>query len=62
MRQQRNMFQTKAKKTPEEKASEVEIGNQPEKELRVMILEMIQDLRKRWRHRLRRYKKCLAKS
>ena len=33
-------------KTPEE-LSEVEIGNLPEKEFRVMIVKMIQDLGKR---------------
>ena len=33
-------------KTPEEKLSEVEIGNLSEKEFRVRILKMIQDLRK----------------
>ena len=34
-------------KTPEEQLSEIEIGNLPEKEFRVMIVKMIQDLRKR---------------
>ena len=34
-------------KTPEKQLNEVEIGNLPEKELRIMILKMIQDLRKR---------------
>ena len=34
-------------KTPEEQLSEVEIGNLPKKEFRVMIVKMIQDLRKR---------------
>ena len=34
-------------KTPEEQLSEVEMGNLPEKEFTVMILKMIQDLRKR---------------
>ena len=33
-------------KTPEEKLSEVEIGNLSEKEFRVRIVKMIQDLRK----------------
>ena len=33
--------------TPEEQLSEVEIGNLHEKEFRVMIVKMIQDLRKR---------------
>ena len=34
-------------KTPEKQRNEVEIGNLPEKEFRVMISKMIQDLRKR---------------
>ena len=33
-------------KTPEKQLKEVEIGNLPEKEFRVMIVKMIQDLRK----------------
>ena len=33
-------------KTPETQLNEVEIGNLPEKELRTMIVKMIQDLRK----------------
>ena len=42
------MFQTNEQgKTPEEQLSEVEIDNLPEKELRVMIVKTIQDLRKR---------------
>ena len=32
-------------KTPEQQLSEVEIGNLPEKEFRVTIVKMIQDLR-----------------
>ena len=48
MRQQRNMYQTKEQdKTPEEQLSEMEIANLPEKEFRVMIVKMIQELRKR---------------
>ena len=31
-------------KTPEKQLNEVEIGNLPEKELRIMIMKMIQDL------------------
>ena len=42
------MLQTKEQdQTPEEQLSEVEIGNIPEEEFRVMIVKMIQDLRKR---------------
>ena len=48
MRQQRNMFQTKEQdKTPEEELSEVEIVNPAEKELRVMIISVIKELRRR---------------
>ena len=48
MKRQGNMFQTNEQgKTPEEQLSEVEIDNLPEKELRVMIVKTIQDLRKR---------------
>ena len=42
------MFQMKEKdKTPEEELSEVEIGNLPEKEFRVMIVKMIKGLGRR---------------
>ena len=34
-------------KTPEEQLSEVELGNLPQKEFRITIVKMIQDLRKR---------------
>ena len=34
-------------KTPEKQLNEVEIGNLPEKEFRIMIMKMIQDLGKR---------------
>ena len=34
-------------KTPEEQLSKVEIGNLPEKEFRIMIVKIIQDLGKR---------------
>ena len=42
------MYQMKEQgKTPEKQLNEVEIGNLPEEELRIMIVKMIQDLRKR---------------
>ena len=48
MRQQRNLFQTKEQdKNHEEQLSEMQIGNLPGKEFRVMIVKMIQDLRNR---------------
>ena len=34
-------------KVPEKQLNEVEIGNLPEKEFRIMIVKVIQDLRKR---------------
>ena len=34
-------------KTPEEELSEVEIGNLPEKEFRVMIIKITKELRRR---------------
>ena len=41
------MYQTKEQdKTLEKQLNEVEIGNLPEKELRIMIVKMIQDLGK----------------
>ena len=44
-------------KIPEKQINEVEISNRPEKEFRIMIVKMIQDLKKRWRQKSRRYKK-----
>ena len=47
MKNQKVISQIKIKgqdKTPEKQLNEVEIGNLPEKELRIMIMKMIQDL------------------
>ena len=42
------MYQMKAQdKTPEKQLNEVEIGNLPGKEFRIMIVKMIQNLRNR---------------
>ena len=47
MKKQKVMSQMKGQdKTPEKQLNEVEIGNLPEKEFRIMIVKMIQDLRK----------------
>ena len=46
--------------TPEEQLSEVEIGNLPEKEFRVMILQ--DDPRSQEKNGLRSYKKSLTKT
>ena len=57
------MYQMKEEdKTPGKQLNEVEIGNLPEKEFRIMIVKMIQTLEKEWRQRSRRCKKCLTKT
>ena len=52
------MYQMKKEdKPPEKQLNEVEIGNLPEKEIRIMIVKKIQDLgKKNWRQRSRRCK------
>ena len=48
MKKQKDMSQMKGQdSTPEKQLNEVEIGCLPEKEFRIMIVKMIQDLRKR---------------
>ena len=48
MKRQRTMYQMKKQdKTTEKQLNEVEIGNIPEKEIRIMMGKMIQDLGKR---------------
>ena len=48
MKRQRAMYQMKEQdKTPEKQLNEVELGKLPEKQFRIMIVKMIQDLRKR---------------
>ena len=48
MKRQTVMYRMKEQdKTPEKQPNEVEIGNPPEKEFRIMIVKMIQDFRKR---------------
>ena len=56
------MLQTKEQdQTPEEQLSEVEIGNIPEEEFRVMIVKMIQDLRKRMEAQTKKVQKTFKK-
>ena len=63
MKKQRAMYQMKEKdKTPEKQLNEVEIGNLAEKEFRIMIVKIFQDLRKRMEARIKRCKKCLTKT
>ena len=53
MKSQRAMYQMKEQdKTPEKQLNEVEIGNLAEKEFRIMIVKMIQDLGKRMEVRI----------
>ena len=48
MKQQGNMFQTKEQdKTPEKELREVEIGNLPDKEFRVIMVKIMKELRRR---------------
>ena len=48
MKRQRAIYQMKEQdKTPEKQLNEVEIGNLPEKEFRIVIVKTFQDLRKR---------------
>ena len=48
MKKQRNIYQMKKPdKARGKQLNEVEIGNLPEKEFRIMIVNMIKDLRKR---------------
>ena len=56
------MFQTKkTDKTPKEQLCEVEIGNLTEKNFRVMIIKMIQDLRKRMNAQCKKLKENFNK-
>ena len=56
------MYQMKEQdKTPGKQLNEVEIGNLPEKEFRIMILKMIQDLRKRMEAKIGKMQEMLNK-
>ena len=63
MKKQKVMSQMKRQDKTLEKLNEMDIGNLSEKELKVIIVKMIQDLgEKNWRQRLRRCKKCFPKT
>ena len=48
MKRQKVISQIKMQdKTPEKQLNEVDIGNLPEKEFRILLVKMIQDLRKK---------------
>ena len=48
-------------KTPEKQLNEVETGNLPEKEFRIMIVKMIQDLGKRMEAKIEKMQKMFNK-
>ena len=63
MKWQRNMSWTKEQdKTPEKQLSEVDISKLPEKEFRIMIVKMIQDLRKRMEARIKKMQEIFNKA
>ena len=56
------MYQMKEQdKTPEKQLNEVEIGNIPEKEFRIMIVKMIQDLGKRMEAKIEKMQEMFNK-
>ena len=56
------MYQMKEQdKTPEKQLNEVELGNLPEKELRIMTLKMIQDLGKRMEAKIEKMQEMFNK-
>ena len=62
MKRQRTMYQIKEQdKTPEKQLNEVEIGNFPEKEFRIMIVKMIQDLGKRMEAKIKKVQEMFNK-
>ena len=48
-------------KTPEKQLNEMEIGNLPEKEFRIMMVKMIQDLRKRMEAKFEKMQEIFTK-
>ena len=48
-------------KTPEKQLNEVEIGKLPEKEFRIIIVKMIQDLGKRMEAKIEKMKEIFNK-
>ena len=62
MKRQRAMSHMKEQdKTPEKQLNEVQIGNLPEKEFRIMIVKMIQDLRKRMEAKIEKMQEMFNK-
>ena len=62
MKRQRTLYEMKEQdKTPEKQLNEVEIGNLPEKEYRIMIVKMIQDLGKRIEAKIKKMQEMFNK-
>ena len=62
MKKQRAVHQMKEQdKPPEKQLNEVEIGNLPEKEFKIMIVKMIQDLRKRMEAKIEKMQEMFNK-
>ena len=62
MKKQKVMSQMKGQdKTPEKQLNEAEIGNLSEKEFRIMIVKLIQDLRKRMEAKIEVMQEMLTK-
>ena len=62
MKRQRAMYQMKEQDiTPEKQLNEVEIGNLPEKEFRILIVTMIQDLRNRMETKIEKMQEMFNK-
>ena len=62
MKKQKVMSQMKGQdKTPEKQLNEVEIGNLPEKEFRIMIVKKIQDLGKRMEAKIEKIREMFTK-
>ena len=56
------MYQMKEQdKTPEKQLNEMEIGNLPEKEFRIMIVKMIQDIGKRMEAKIEKLQEMFNK-
>ena len=49
-------------KNPEKQLNEVEIGNLPENEFRIMIVKMIKDLRKKMEAKIEKMQKMFNKN
>ena len=56
------MYQMKEQdKTPEKQPNELEIGNLPEKEFRIIIVKVIQDIRKRMEAKIKKMQEMFNK-